>query len=158
MPQGPAITVRDIMTSPVVTVREDTSLEAAARLMLEHDIGSLPVVDETGKLRGIVTESDFTGRETCPPFSFYRVPTLFGEWVSPQELEAMYKAGRTMKVCQIMSSPVVTTTEDTPVTKVVMMMLERDLTRIPVVRDGVPVGIVTRHNLLKLLVRDSSAT
>jgi CBS-domain-containing membrane protein len=57
------------MTSPVVVVREDTTLEDIARTVLERRIGCVLVLDGTGKLRGIVTESDFAGKERGLPFS-----------------------------------------------------------------------------------------
>ncbi|MGQ9515805.1 MAG: CBS domain-containing protein [Anaerolineae bacterium] len=52
------ITVKDVMTSDVITVRESNTLEEAARLMVRHKIGGLPVVDDAGKLIGIITETD----------------------------------------------------------------------------------------------------
>jgi CBS domain-containing protein len=148
--------VRDIMVQPVVIVREDTTLEEVARLMLANGIGGVPVVDAQGKLCGIVTESDFTGRERCIPFSAYRVPQLFGEWVSREGIERIYAAGRKLTAGEIMHSPVVTVTEDEAVTVLVDRLLRHNITRIPVVRDGVPVGMVARHDLLKLLLCDES--
>ncbi|MBC7241404.1 MAG: CBS domain-containing protein [Anaerolineae bacterium] len=52
------ITVKDVMTSEVFTVRESNTIEEAARLMVQHKIGGLPVVDDAGKLIGIITETD----------------------------------------------------------------------------------------------------
>lgn len=57
------MTVRDIMHTPLITVREDWSLEMAANTMLENRIGYLPVLNDQGELCGIVTESDFACRE-----------------------------------------------------------------------------------------------
>ncbi|MBM3767093.1 MAG: CBS domain-containing protein, partial [Acidobacteria bacterium] len=62
---------RDIMTHPVQTVREDCTLEIAARTMLEHNIGCLLVTDTKGELAGIVTESDFAAKEKAVPFTVY---------------------------------------------------------------------------------------
>jgi nucleotide-binding universal stress UspA family protein/predicted transcriptional regulator len=146
---------RDLMTRPVVTIREDATLEEAARLMLDRGIGGLPVIDAAGRLRGIVTESDFCQKERCVPFSLYRAPRLFGEWVSKEEIEAMYAAGRTLSVGRVMSAPVVTVTEETPVTDVVNLMVRKGFSRVPVVRGDVPIGIVARHDVLKLLVHDA---
>lgn len=52
------ITVKDVMTSDIITVRESNTIEEAARLMVQHKIGGLPVVDDAGKLIGIITETD----------------------------------------------------------------------------------------------------
>lgn len=144
--------VRDIMSQPVITAHEEASLEEVAKLMLEHEIGAVPVVDDRGRLVGIITESDFTGKERGFPFSAYRAPQVFGEWLEPDGLERIYAVARTRKAKEIMSAPVVTAEEDEPVTAVVERMIHYDLHRIPVVRDGVPVGMVTRHDLLKLML------
>ena len=144
--------ITDIMTQPVVMVREETTLEEIARLMLGRGIGSVPVVDAQGKLRGIVTRSDFTGKERSLPFSAYQMPQLFGHWVSREGIEQIYAAGRRMTAREIMSAPVVTATEDESVTEVVHRLLRHDIHQLPVVRDGAPIGMVARQDLLKLLL------
>jgi nucleotide-binding universal stress UspA family protein/predicted transcriptional regulator len=154
--RGSEITAGDIMTQPALTVGEDATLEEVARLMLDHSIGCVPVVDTHGLLQGIITESDFTGQERYFPFSAYRAPQLFGEWISKEEIEAIYAAGRRMRAREIMHTPVVTAAEGEPVADVVEKMLRHDITRVPVVRDGVPIGIVARHDLLRLMVSDAT--
>jgi len=145
--------VREIMVEPVVLVREDTPLEEVARIMLQRRIGCLPVVDGADKLVGIITESDFTGKERGFPFSAYLAPQVFGEWVDESGIERIYEAARKRTASEIMTRQVVTATEDEPVTDLVVRMVQKDLKRVPVVRDGVPVGIVARHDLLKLMAR-----
>lgn len=144
--------VKDIMSQPVITAREDASLEEVARLMLQHDIGAVPIVDDRGRLVGIITESDFTGKERGFPFSVYRAPQVFGEWITPEGIERIFAAARSRKAKEIMSAPVVTAREDEPVSAVVERMIQYNLHRIPVVRDSVPVGMITRHDLLKLML------
>ena len=72
------MTVKDIMSQPVVTVAEDALAPDIARVMQERDIGAVVVVDAAGALRGIVTESDFTGVGRCVPFSLALAPVVFG--------------------------------------------------------------------------------
>lgn len=146
---------RDIMVSPVITAREDTTLEDIAHMMLENRVGALPIVRADGSLAGIVTESCFAGEEHCPPFSAYRMPQLFGEWVPRAGIERIYDAGRRMIARQIMSRPVVTAASDEPISSIVSKMVHHDITSVPVVDDDVLVGIVTRHDLLKMLARES---
>lgn len=148
------VTARDIMTRPVIVVREETTLEEVARAMLKHKIGSVLVMDAREQLVGIITESDFTGEEQGVPFSAYRAPHVFGMWLPPEGVERIYEAGRTLTASTIMSSPVTTVTEDEPIGAVIERMIRQDLKRIPVVRNGRPVGIVSRHDLLKLMVRE----
>jgi CBS domain-containing protein len=144
--------VREIMVAPVVVVKEETSLEDIARTMLEHGIGGVPVVDARGKLSGIVTESDFAAKERGIPFSLVRAPQLFGNWLGPSGLEHVYRAARSMTAREIMQSCVITVTEDDSLERVLQFMMRHDINRVPVVRDGVPVGIVTRHDLLRLML------
>ena len=141
-----------IMSRPVHTVREHTTLEEVAHLLLEHGIGGVPVVDEAGKVVGIVSRSDFEVREAALPFSAYRAPQLFGKWLTNEGLQAIYAAGRKLTARNIMSSPVITATEDEPLSEVVRRMLKNEVNRIPIVRHGIPVGMVSRRTLLELMV------
>ena len=147
--------VSEIMVQPVIVVREDSTLEEVARIALQYGIGCVPVVNGQGELTGIITESDFTGRERGFPFSAYRAPQVFGEWVGKEGIERIYEAARTRIAREIMTTEVVTATEDETVTDAVVRMVEHNVHRLPVLRDRVPVGIVARHDLLKLMVRDA---
>lgn len=145
----------EIMTQPVIVVNEETTLEEVARLMLDHGIGCVPVVDAAGKVVGIITESDFVCKEHAVPFSVYRAPQLFGEWLGKDDLERLYQAGLTLTAAQVMTTPVVTVSEDATLQDVVDRMMRHDITRVPVVRDGVPVGVIARHDLLRAMVDDA---
>jgi CBS domain-containing protein len=143
--------VAEIMSQPVVTIRENASLEDAARLMLDKNIGCLPVVDESGKLRGIVTESNFTAKEKGVPFSTFRAPQLLGQWMSDKNVEQIYDAARRIAIKEIMTAAVIFLQEDDRINKAVELMLKHNINRLPVLRGDVPVGIVARHDLLRLL-------
>jgi CBS domain-containing protein len=150
------IKAKNIMTQPVITAREDTTLEQVAQSMLKHRIGCVPVVDREGRICGIITESDFTEKEKCVPFSTFRAPQLFGEWVSPEGVERVYRAARQIGAREIMSRPVATVLEDDSVHEVMARMVRHDVNRIPVLRDQKPVGIIARHDLLKMMVANSA--
>ena len=145
--------VRQIMVVPVITVDEDCSLEEAAKIMLDRNIGGLPVVDDQGNLCGIVTESDFVAKEKGIPFSVYRFPQMFGEWMPHEHVERIYESARRRAVREIMSRDVITVTEVDTVETVLKKMLKGGIHRLPVVRDRKPVGIVTRHQLLRLMLK-----
>lgn len=147
--------VRQIMTAPVITVDEDCSLEDAARIMLDHSVGALPVVDDRGVLCGIVTESDFVAKEESIPFSICRFPQIFGEWMPREHVERICQAACRKTVSEIMSRDVTTVTEAETIEAVLEKMLKFGLHRLPVVRDGKPVGIISRHDLLRLMLRNS---
>ncbi len=143
---------KKIMTRPVHVAPEDCSLEAAALLMLEKNMGCLPIVNAHGKLVGILTESDFSGQEKGIPFSLYKFPQVFGEWMPKAGVEKMFEAARTRKVSEFMNRRVTTIDVEDSVEAAITAMQRSGHHRIPVVSDGVPVGIITRHDLLRLMV------
>ena len=149
--------VREIMTQPVIVVKEETTLGEIARIMLANRIGCVPVVDAEGKLVGIVTETDFTAKERGVPFSTFDAPQLLGKWMPDEGIEEIYNAARKMTAKEIMTSPVITLTEDDLIEEAVKKLLSYDISRIPVVRNGIPIGIVSQHDLLKLMIRDRGA-
>lgn len=150
--------VKDIMTEPAITISEDTPLYEIAQIMLDHRIGGVPVINEAGDLTGIVTESDFTAKEKCVPFSMFRAPQLFGTWLG-NDAEGLYEGARNIPAREIMSTNVVTVKENDSIEAVLNLILKHDINRIPVVRDRKPVGIVARHDLLRVMkVNEARAT
>ncbi|HSF47402.1 MAG TPA: CBS domain-containing protein [Burkholderiales bacterium] len=145
--------IKEIMAQPVVTAREQTSLEEIAALMLQHHVGCVPVVDGRGQLCGIITESDFAAKEKGVPFSTFRAPQVLGKWLTEKGIERLYEQARKMTASEIMNTNVIALAEDEPIERAVELMLKHDINRIPVLRARVPVGIVSRHDLLKLLLR-----
>ncbi|MBI2202995.1 MAG: CBS domain-containing protein [Candidatus Rokubacteria bacterium] len=144
--------VKEIMTSPSITVRTDTPVPEVARLMQERDIGAVVVVDEGGRLCGIITESDFTGIGRCVPFSPDLAPVVFGARAATlEELGRIYDMARKLKAKDVMSERVETLEASDDVGSAVHRMLTHNLKHLPVVRDGPPVGMVARHDVLKLL-------
>lgn len=143
--------IKEFMSQPATVVGEDASLEEVALTMLGQNIGCVPVVDAHGKIRGIITESDFAAKEKGIPFSTFRAPQLFGQWVDKGMVERIYETARKMTAKEIMSHHAVTVTEDQGAEEAIELLLKYDVNRLPVVRDGAPVGIVSRHDLLRLM-------
>jgi CBS domain-containing protein len=143
---------KDIMTTSVVTVTPDTPVPAIARLLLERRISGVPVVDAGGRLVGIVTESDLMRR---PEIETERSrPWWLQIFTGHREAAEEYTKSHGSKAGQVMTHPVVTVEEDTPVGDIAVLLEERRIKRVPVVRDGKLVGIVSRANLLQGLVAD----
>jgi CBS domain-containing protein len=136
-----------IMTRSVVTVSPETTIVDAANLMLQRHVSGLPVVDESGKLVGIVSEGDFirrseigTGRKRGRWLRFILGP---GQSAS----DFVHEHGR--KVSEVMTKSPLTTTEDTALAEIVELMEKHNVKRLPIVRDDKVVGIVSRANLLQ---------
>jgi CBS domain-containing protein len=147
---------RDIMVSPVVAVREDCTLEEAAKLMFGRNIGCLVVVNERDEACGIVTESDFAAKEKAIPFSVARFPQVLGEWMPAEGVERVYSAARRARVRDVMSQDVASLSEDDTLETVLQRMLTTGFHRLPVAKDRKVIGIVSRHDLLKLLLTQLS--
>lgn len=141
------------MSQPAISVQLDASLEEVARLMLDRRIGCVPVVDERGKLVGLITESDFAAKERGLPFSTFRAPQVLGEWLSDQGMDRIFDAARKRKAGEIMTRDVVSVEENDSIETAARLVLQRDVNRLPVVRDDEQVGVVARHDLLRLMLR-----
>lgn len=140
-----------VMTTPAITLRSSASLAEAAELMLDREIGSVLCVDDEGRLEGILTDSDFSTKAVGIPFSTFKAPQLLGRWLPPGGVERIYEEARTRAVSEVMSKPVWSVGPDASVEDVLDLMFTRRVKHVPVVEDGVPFGMVARHDLMKLL-------
>lgn len=140
---------KDIMTVEVVSVGPEASIQEALQLMLKHRISGLPVIDNEGKLVGVVTEGDFLRRVETG------TERTRGGWIAflkgPGGLAEEYVHTHGRKVAEVMTPDPVTVAEDTPLDAVVDTMEKRRIKRVPVVRGNRVVGIVSRANLLHAL-------
>ena len=139
----------DVMTREVISVEPDSSILHAIRLMLEKRISGLPVVTGKGELVGIVTEGDFLRRAEI---GTERERPLWLEFLlGPGRLSDEYAHSYGRKVQDVMTTDVRTIAEDTPLREAVETMEKHAVKRLPVLRDGKLVGIVTRANLMRAL-------
>ncbi len=135
-----------IMTKDVVTIGPDASIVEASRLMLEHHISGLPVVDAHGHLVGIVSEGDFLRRTEIGTQRKRQRWLQFLIGPDREASEFVRQSGR--KVGEIMSRSPLTVGEDTSLEEIVSLMEKNHVKRLPVMHRDRLVGIVTRANLL----------
>jgi CBS domain-containing protein len=143
---------RELMMQPVATVRPSATLAEVIRVMLDRRIGCVPVVDERGKLCGIVTESNFADKVRCVLVSTAVVPHLFDAAMPRGAAARVREAARTTLVKEVMTAPVVTVEEGTHAEAVACLLDRHGFDHVVVVRDGTPVGIVSRHDFLRLMI------
>jgi CBS domain-containing protein len=141
--------VKDVMTSPVVSVEPDASIWQAMRIMLQRHISGLPVIDQHGRLVGIVSEGDFLRRAETG--TQRRRPSWLEFLVGPGRLADEYTRTHGRKVREVMTPDPLTVREETPLDEVVRTMEKRRIKRLLVVRGDQVVGIVTRANLVHAL-------
>jgi CBS domain-containing protein len=140
---------KDIMTSTIIAVSPEDTVEKAVRLMLQNRISGLPVIDAASRLIGIVTEGDFLRRvETATQ---RKRPRWLEFMVGPGRLADEYMRSHARKVSEIMTAEPATVTEDTALEAIVTLMEKRRIKRVPVVRSGKVVGLISRANLLRAL-------
>ncbi|MDP6823086.1 MAG: universal stress protein [Dehalococcoidia bacterium] len=149
------LTVGDIMTSPAITTTPDKTLGQAARLMIDHRIGSLPVVDEFGIFVGIITDNLFFPSEWYVPFSRERMYSVVDQSVSgPEGFPNSMETLRHRPVQEIMLGHRSTVSEDTKLTEAVKIMMRDSVSHLPVLKDGAVIGIVAFHDMLRLVTDD----
>jgi len=134
--------VRDIMVRPVRTVSFDDSVESAAAVLTEHNITAAPVVDRDRRVVGMVSEGDLL---------WHRVPAEATARLRHSGYDTV--GARPSVVADVMAREVVTTQPDADVADVAEVMLDRDVRSVPVVDDGELVGIVSRRDILRTIVR-----
>ena len=144
---------RDIMTSPVVTISEDSTVAEAAALMIERGASCLPVLNRDGQLTGIITHSDFGFHRKFLPMTDH-LYTLMGSFVRPETVEMVAREVSARRIRDVMSQPVVTLEEEAPIAKVADLMISKGIHRLPVTRGEELVGIITRHDLVKLMMQN----
>lgn len=136
-----------IMTKDVITVTPHTSIEKAARIMLQTHVSGLPVVDDAGKLVGIVSERDFLRRSEIG--TARKRPAWLEFFVGPGKAAAEFVHERGRKVEDVMTPDPITVDEETPLQELVRLMEKNDIKRLPVMSGRMLKGIVTRSNLLQ---------
>jgi CBS domain-containing protein len=142
--------VSDVMTRKVFSIRADDTILTAARLMLQNRISGLPVVTAEGELAGMVTEGDFLRRTEID--TNRRRPKWIEFVLGPGRLAEEFTRTSGRKVEEVMSHDPVTVTEDASLASAVELMERNRIKRLPVVRDGTMVGIISRANLVRALV------
>jgi CBS domain-containing protein len=145
------MSVRDVMTRSVISVRPETPLKEVARLLIENGISGMPVVDEHGRVLGVVSEADFLVKEQGVaavrrrPFA-----RIFGD--APETSEQLAKVAAATAE-QAMTSPAITIEAGRPLAEAAARMVSRQVNRLPVTEQGRFVGIVTRADLLRAYLR-----
>jgi CBS domain-containing protein len=141
--------VKEIMTTDIISVKSDSSAQAVADLIVQHQIHAVPIVNELFELQGIVAEGDFFYQHSGPvTMAAYLVNRLTKKKAAPDgaNLSAVL-------VSDIMASPCITIAPTATVEEAGAILVEKNFNTLPVVNDtNTLVGIVTAHDVLKSLL------
>ena len=142
---------QDVMTQFVISVGPDDLISKAVRVMLQHEISGVPVLDVEKRLVGMITEGDLLRRAETG--TTRKRPRWLEFFVGPGKLADEYVHSHGRKVSEVMTHDPISVTEETPLEEVVSLMEKRRIKRVPVLRSTKVVGIVSRANLLHALAR-----
>lgn len=146
----------DIMTRDVITVKPDTTLEELARILIRYQITGAPVVDDNGNLKGIVTENDLISKN-----SRLHIPTLlrlFDAFIplGTSRLEIEIKKMAAYTVDDICTKEVITVDSETSVEDIATIMTEKKIHLLPVLKDGILIGIIGKKDLIRSIAGEAS--
>ncbi len=145
--------VEDIMTKEVITVSPDTEIVHAARLLLEKRVNGFPVVDETGRLVGIICQSDLIAQQKQLP-----IPSVFNlldgliPLMSMSKIEKEVQKISAVKVADAMTRDPVAVSPDTSIEEVARLMVNKSLHTLPVVDQNRLVGVIGKEDVLRTLI------
>jgi CBS-domain-containing membrane protein len=139
----------DVMVRDVVTVGPEDEVSKAVQLLVDHDISALPVVDSEKRVIGILSEADLLHREKI---GTEKHRPWWLEAVMPASVLALdYAKSHGRKVCELMSENVVAAAENTSISELANILEKHRIKRVPILKDGKLVGIVSRANLIQAL-------
>ncbi len=139
----------EFMTKNVITCNESQTVSDAAKIMSENGFSVMPIVNNSGDLIGIVTESDFVGKDVDIPHALVSLKRVLGENHYHGDIEKIYSRAKNRQLSEVMSKPPITVDPESTLNAVVERMAAKNLKRIPVVENGKIVGIITRKDLIK---------
>jgi len=147
------LTVRDIMTTNLITVTQDMDIAGAAKILLDNRINGVPVVDDSGQLVGILCQSDLITQQKKLP-----IPTLFTfldgliRLTSMKQLEKQVGKIAALTVSEAMTPKPVTVKLDTRLETVAALMVDSNFHTLPVVEDSNLVGVIGKEDVLRTLL------
>ena len=144
----------DVMTKNVVTIDENAPVREAARLLVEHRISGLPVVDADGHLIGLVTEADLIARQQASPTHHPWWHRFFSD---PERLAEEYRRSAGSTVGDVMTRAVICVDPRMPIEAIATLLERRGIKRVPVVEQGRLAGIVSRADLVRALAERPAA-
>ena len=146
-------TAKDIMTSPAITIGPDADITEAAKILLDRDINGLPVVDDSGRVVGIICQSDLVRMQKSLPIpSLFTLLDGFVPLSTTALLETEVKRIAASKVADAMTRKVESISPDTGVDVIATLMVDKQFHTLSVVDQGRLVGVVGKRDILRTLL------
>jgi len=139
----------DVMIRDVITIKPNDDVDHAIKLLIDNDISALPVIDDDGKVVGVLSEADLIHREEIDTEKHH--PWWLEAMMPASKLAGEFAKSHGRCVDEVMTIGAVTALEDTPLSEIAMTLERHRIKRIPIVREGKLIGIVSRSNLIQAL-------
>jgi len=147
--KGRPMKARDVMVRDVVTAHPDMKVSEAIELLAEHDVSALPVVDDDDRVVGVISEADLVRREEIG--SVKHRPWWLEAITPATTLAEEFAKAHGRRVEEVMSSDVVSASEDASLAEIAALLEKHRIKRVPIIEDGKLVGIVSRSNLIQAM-------
>lgn len=144
---------RDVMVKDVITVKNSDTVQEVAKILVEKQISGVPVIDDSNKVVGIITEGDllYQGKKFHVPAVIEILGGVF-YFEDPRKIEKDLRKMVGVKAGDVMTGDIITVEEDTPVEDIATTMVEKGINRVPVTDNtGRLVGIITRQDLVRTI-------
>lgn len=149
-------TVAEIMTTDVITVSPETSLQSAIQILAERDISGLPVIDNQGNLVGVISETDLTWQATgvdTPPYIMLLDSVIYLQNPTKHNQEIHKALGQT--VGEAMSNQPITVGQNQLVREAARIMHDKKVRRLPVIdEESNLVGMITQGDVIKMMAAE----
>ena len=146
--------VKEVMTKAVVSVNRDSTIDEIAQVLIDNKVSGLPILSDGGYLIGIVTEGDLLRREMSPRLpEFINILGAVIYYHGVERYNEDFKKILAQTASDIMTEDLITVKEDTDISEVARLMLNNNIKQIPVVDGSKLIGIVSRADIVKLLLK-----
>lgn len=139
----------DVMVRDVVTVKPDDTVADAIKLLITHDVSALPVVDDDDRVVGVISEADLVHREEIGTEKHR--PWWLEALTPASTLAAEFAKSHGQRVAEVMSTKVVSASEDTSLGEIASLLEKHRIKRVPILREGKLVGVVSQSNLIQAI-------
>jgi CBS domain-containing protein len=157
--------VKEIMSTNVITLKSTDTIKDSVKVLVHNNISGAPVVDQNGKVIGILSETDIIGalktqtKELAMIFpSSHALGMTFEERITRREVQDAFRDVGNKPIMEVMSRNPITTTIDALVEDVAPIMIKSNINRVPVIENDKLVGIVTRRDIINGLIKIKSVT
>ncbi len=148
------LTAKELMTSQVITVKPETPVRELAKILSENNISGAPVVDDQGKVMGVVTESDliYQNKKVHIP-TVVAILDAFIYLENPDKTEKELKKMAGSKVEDIFAREVISVQQDTPLDEVATLMAEKKVHTLPVMDGDKLVGVIGKSDIIRMIAQ-----